>query len=238
MNLPAMTRVRLLRLKNRMLIANIISNIIGVLIIQVLVFRAEGPISAAISQLSFQIDKIFIPFTFIFGTLFTLIYERPIRRLLDARFRDRPITPIQWDTARRRLLNEPFYMIGLNLFLWVSASVIYSTVFWIADAGAIAVQRAVFGSLSTGLITVTVAFFVLEWVLQNQMVPLLFPDGRLIGTPGAIPIRIRMRLFALLLACNLVPFSPTSPCCTASMPRAGTRFRFWGSCASRFWSTA
>ena len=55
----------------------------------------------------------------------------------------------------------------------------------------------------------TVAFFVLEWILQHQLVPLFFPGGRLFVTPGAIRIRIRIRLFALLLACNLVPFIAT-----------------------------
>ena len=90
-------------------------------------------------------------------------------------------------------MNEPFYIIGVNLFLWVSAAVVYATVFFVAGAGSLAVQRAVFGGLSTGLITVTVAFFVLEWILQRQMVPMLFPEGRLFTTPGTIRVRIRMR---------------------------------------------
>ncbi len=209
MALPDMTRGRLLRLKNRMLGANIVSNVIGVTIIQVMILRAEGPVSEATSRLSQQIDRLFIPCAFVFGIICALVYERPIRRVLDTEFSKLPPAPALLETARRRLLNEPFFMMGVDLFLWLSASAIYSTLFFLAGAGPVAVQRAVFGSLCTGLITATVAFFLLERILQIQLVPLFFADGRLHATAGTLRIRIRTRLLALLLACNLVPFFAT-----------------------------
>jgi adenylate cyclase len=61
-------------------------------------------------------------------------------------------------------------------------------------------------SFFTGLITVTVAFFVFELVLQKRMAPFFFPNGGLYMTPKTIRIRIRTRLVAFLFACNLVPF--------------------------------
>jgi sigma-B regulation protein RsbU (phosphoserine phosphatase) len=180
-----------------------------VIIVQFLVFRAEGPVSQLTAGVSNSVDAYFLPLSFLFGVVFTLLYERPIRQLLDAMSVGRPMPPSLWLKARRRLLNEPFCMIGLNLFLWISAASIYPVAFLIADAGSDAIRRAVYGGLSTGLITVTVAFFVLERVLQSRMVPLVFPDGRLSATSGTFPIGIRTRLFALLLACNLVPFIAT-----------------------------
>jgi len=57
-----------------------------------------------------------------------------------------------------------------------------------------------------GLVTTTTAFFILEYVLQKLMVPYFFPNGGLYMTPKTLRIRIRKRLAALLLACNLVPF--------------------------------
>jgi sigma-B regulation protein RsbU (phosphoserine phosphatase) len=51
-----------------------------------------------------------------------------------------------------------------------------------------------------------VAFFVLEHVLQKLMVPFFFPDGQLYSVPRTLRISIRVRLAALLFACNLVPF--------------------------------
>jgi len=64
-------------------------------------------------------------------------------------------------------------------------------------------------SLLPGLITVTVGFFVLEFVLQRRVVPHVFPTGGLHVIPGSWRIRIPTRLVALLFACNLVPFIAT-----------------------------
>jgi sigma-B regulation protein RsbU (phosphoserine phosphatase) len=52
---------------------------------------------------------------------------------------------------------------------------------------------------------VTVAFFVLEFVLQRRVAPYFFPNGGLSATPRTLRIRIRTRLFALLLASNIIP---------------------------------
>jgi sigma-B regulation protein RsbU (phosphoserine phosphatase) len=60
-------------------------------------------------------------------------------------------------------------------------------------------------SLSTGFITVTVAFFLLEHVSQKRLAPYIFPQGGLSAIPKTLRIRIRMRLVALLFACNLIP---------------------------------
>jgi sigma-B regulation protein RsbU (phosphoserine phosphatase) len=59
--------------------------------------------------------------------------------------------------------------------------------------------------LSTGLITVTLAFFLMEHVLQKRLAPHFFPAGGLSTIPGTLRIRIRTRLLALLFACNLIP---------------------------------
>jgi adenylate cyclase len=59
------------------------------------------------------------------------------------------------------------------------------------------------------LITVTVAFFVFEFVLQRRVAPRFFPAGRLYMIAGTKRIDIRTRLVALLFACNLVPFIAT-----------------------------
>jgi sigma-B regulation protein RsbU (phosphoserine phosphatase) len=52
---------------------------------------------------------------------------------------------------------------------------------------------------------VTVAFFLLEHVLQKQLAPHFFPNGGLYTIPKTLRIRIRTRLAALLFACNIIP---------------------------------
>ena len=66
-------------------------------------------------------------------------------------------------------------------------------------------QRALLLSLSIGSITVIVAFFWLEHILQKKLAPHFFPEGGLSAIPKTLRIRIRTRLVALLFACNLIP---------------------------------
>ena len=66
-------------------------------------------------------------------------------------------------------------------------------------------ERSIVMNISTGIITVTVAFFLLEHILQERLAPHFFPDGGLHKIPRTLRIRIRKRLTALLFACNLIP---------------------------------
>ena len=67
------------------------------------------------------------------------------------------------------------------------------------------VQRALYNAVTTGIITVTIAFFLLEHILQKRLAPHFFPSGGLTTIPRTLRIRIRTRLVALLFACNLIP---------------------------------
>ena len=133
-------------------------------------------------------------------------YEEPIRRYLNLRYR-KDKTFLELDNrARQRLLNEPFFLIGLDFGVWIIAAVLYPMIFWFFDAGSQIIHTVFFLNFYTGLITTTVAFFVFEHVLQRQVAPVFFPNGGLYMTPQTLRIRIRTRLFALLFASNLVPF--------------------------------
>lgn len=189
-----------------MLIANIISNIIGVLIVNLISTRAVTLTEPEIAHLAYQINLIFNPSAFITGTLLGLQYERPIRQYLNLKYSNQPIPDAIVLKARQRLLNEPFFLIGMDILLWSIAAILFPTLFGHYGAGHGAVGRAFFQSLLTGFITVTIAFFILEYVLQKWLAPHFFPDGGLYKTPRTMRIRIRTRLFALIFACNLVPF--------------------------------
>jgi len=93
--------------------------------------------------------------------------------------------------------------------MWIAAAIVYSMVAGGAGAGTEVIRTIVTRSLLTGLITVTAAFFVLEFMLQSRVVPHVFPTGGLHVIPGSWRIWIPTRLVALLFACNLVPFIAT-----------------------------
>ena len=64
-------------------------------------------------------------------------------------------------------------------------------------------------NLHIGLITIVVAFFLLEHIFQKKLAAFFFPKGRIHEVPGTIRVSIRVRLAAFLFACNLIPFLAT-----------------------------
>ena len=200
---------KLFHLKNEMLVANFLANFIGVTFVNGILFWAEGRASHYIwNNLWLDIfDSSFTPFAFVFVAVATLVYEKPIRRYLDAVYADTPIDEDLKITACRRLLNEPFALIVLDLCMWLLAATLYPILHWIADSGTGIIQRSLVMSVTTGLITVTIAFFFLEHISQKRLAPLFFPNGGLYRIPRTLRIRIRTRLAALLLACNVIPLA-------------------------------
>jgi len=201
-----MTKSKLFLLKNRMLIANLIANFIGVFVSLLLLRRADVPIPPEITTCSRSIDMFFMPLSFMFGFLFTFIYELPTRRYLNMRYSDLSVSDEFSAQVRRRLLNEPFVLIAMDFGIWFTAAIVYTSGFRIINAPRHVLQWSFLGSLTTGLITVTVAFFAFEFILQRLYAPYFFPNGGLYTTDKTLRVRIRTRLIALLFACNLIPF--------------------------------
>ena len=176
-----MKKIKLIHLKNEMLVANAIANLIGVFLVNALIFETQEPLPKELlnKSLVHWMDVLFDPIAFIFVFVMTLLYEKPIRRYLNALFKQISISEDLQFKARQRLLNEPFVLIALDLSMWILAAIAWTAIHWVYDSGSQLVQRVLCNSLSTGLITVTVAFFLLEHLLQKQMAPHFFPNGGL-----------------------------------------------------------
>jgi serine phosphatase RsbU (regulator of sigma subunit) len=206
-----MKKMKLIILKNQMLVANAIANFIGVLLVRTLMLNIQETFATEVlkSPIAHWTNALFSPFAFSFVTLMTLLYEKPIRRYLNALSRHTSIPQDLKIKARQRLLNEPFVLIALDFSMWLLAAIVWSTIHWTHGSGTLLVQDSLYGNLTTGLITVTVAFFLLEHLLQKQLAPHCFPGGGLSAVPKTLRIRIRTRLLALLFACNLIPLGST-----------------------------
>ena len=202
-----MTKRKLIHLKNEMLVANLLANLIGVFVNQILLSTGENKIPESVFQIPLIdiVDSMFTPMAFLFVCVMTLIYEKSIRAYLTAKFKRTEISAKLETRARRRVLNEPFYLMTIDFSMWLLAAILYPMMFWWVDVEADAIQRSAINSLSIGFITVTVAFFLLEHVSQKRLAPYIFPNGGLFAIPKTLRIRIRIRMAALLLACNLIP---------------------------------
>jgi len=205
----SMAKLELIHIKNEMLGANALANLIGVFFLNQILLGAEGPLPREIWQnpIATWIDRIFIPFAFGFVAITTLVYEGPIRAYLNNLYKQVKSSPDLTLKARRRVLNEPFFAIALDSSMWLLATLIYPTLHWAFESGGQMVERTILLNLSTALVTVTCAFFFLEHVSQKRLAPLFFPEGGLSKVPRTIRIRIRTRLLALLFACNVIPLT-------------------------------
>ena len=125
-----LTRFDLIRLKNWMLASIFLSNIVARILMNNFLFRG-GPLPS--TELMLFVGPFGDTFRFVFFLLgiviFVFIYERPIRRTLNDIFHSRTTSHGTIETARRRLLNEPFYMMALNLSIWILAAFFFAYCF-------------------------------------------------------------------------------------------------------------
>jgi sigma-B regulation protein RsbU (phosphoserine phosphatase) len=200
-----LTRFDVFRLKNWMIVGNYLANIVAFVLMENLIFRG-GPLpSREARQIASSSGDIFRGCATIAIALF-ILYEAPIRRYLNNIYQQRPTSQEVVETARRRLLNEPFYMMALNLGIWIVAAFFFSDLFNNLGEPRPVVLRMFLLSLNTGLITAVMSFFLLEHASQGHIARFIFPEGGLYKTPKTIRNRIVMRLLALLFACNFIPF--------------------------------
>jgi phosphoserine phosphatase RsbU/P len=201
-----MTRIQLFRLKNQMLIGNALANIIGVNVAELISHRSISPPPPEAMALFGRVDSIFLPLSFGLIFIITVFYELPIRRFLNRCHRARGAYPGVDPSARQRLLNEPFFLIAIDFLVWIIAAVVYTVSIYRTSFGTSLAVGVFSRALFVGMITTTIAFFVMEWRLQKGLVPMLFPEGGLYATRGTLRIRIGTRLAALIAAANLIPF--------------------------------
>ncbi len=202
-----MTARQCFRLKNRMLVANISANLVAAVVITNLVAPLE--LLAATQAQVFLIQAISTPILFLIGFIGLVGYELPMRRYLtQCRADGRRLREVPQQVLRR-LLNEPFYAMALDLFIWILAAVFWSSYFRYMGEPDHIVKRAFLINLHIGLITIVVAFFLLEHIFQKKLALFFFPKGRIYEVPGTIRVNIRVRLAAFLFACNLIPFFAT-----------------------------
>ena len=202
-----MKKFRFWMIKNSMLLGNLMASLIGVMIIDLLSRQSIAPPTQEVMHLASLIDRLYMPLSFTAIGAAVLIYEHPIRHVLNNKFQNKqPCNEEVWETARRRLLNEPFVLISFNLAAWFLAAIVYPVVFYLNGINYRIIVRTFFQTSLLGIVTAICAFFVLERILQKWMVPIFFPAGGLYRTPKTFRIRIRTRLIALLFVCNLIPF--------------------------------
>ena len=202
-----MSRYKILLLKNSMFAANLAAMAFGSLLLYIIyefILRGYQP-DAYIAFHQKSANVIGGPiFTVIFFLIY--IYELPIRRYFNKLEQNDQSAGYLLPIARQRLLNEPFVIVALDMAAWIASSLVFSLAerHYGLTWQQISMNRI--DALFTGLIATTLAFFLLERLLQSYLAPLIFPQGRLHDVAGTWRINLAVRLFAVFVAINLIPF--------------------------------
>ena len=159
--------------------------------------RATGA-SERILVMVYYADLSYGAFCALVMSALTIWYERPVRKSLQAFHQGRAVDKDILEWARRRVLNEPYFIVIMDAVAWALGSLM----FWmLGSPGGIRV------GLGSGLIAVTAAFFWVEHMSQHTRIPLFFPKGDLSKVTGVKSISLKVRFVALIFAVSLVPLA-------------------------------
>ncbi len=150
----------------------------------------------------FLIDWIYL----ITVTGIILWYEQPIRRVLRLKRVNQPIPSSLLSLSKQRLLNEPYFIITVDFISWIAVGLLFMLQ-RISKSNKILVYMDGVDSVLTALITVTMAFFTLQFIVQKWLIPLFFPEGGLTSVPGTQKTGIGRTLLSLSFALNCIPLS-------------------------------
>lgn len=192
-------------LPNAVIFGNTMANFLGMVYVSTLPWY-PGVAKAMAGPTAQWLDLWFSPLATLVGITIFVIYEQSIRRVLKDLVLGRDTPPAVLARARSRVLNQPYFAAAANLALWLLAAVIFAAALKTDGAPEWVARMVVARSVLTGLIISAASFFVLEHITQHQLAPWLFPEGGLVATKGALRIRIRTRLVALVVAVAVVPF--------------------------------
>ncbi len=131
---------------------------------------------------------------------------RPVSSCLGRMKNALPVEPLVLEQARRRIINLPFFFVGILAGLWMILPPCIFAVLYVTEF--MDIRTAVVFSIRSsmvGFITSSVAFYRIEDFCRKGLVPLLFPEGRLTGLKGAQKLIIGRRIWIFYGMGSLLP---------------------------------
>ncbi len=202
-----MPKYKILILKNSMFAANLLAMGFGSLLLFIIYeFILRGYQSDAYISFHQKTANIIGAPIFAVVYLVIFIYELPIRRYFNQLGKQTSNQAGIPALAAKRLLNAPFFIVAMDMVAWFASSLTFA---WFEFRFGLTWQQISMNRIDamfTGLIATTLAFFLLERLLQSYLTPLAFPRGKLHDVSGTWRINLAVRLFAVFVAINLIPF--------------------------------
>ncbi len=195
-------------LKNGSLFAYFISAAIGIIVMTTLRFIFQPYRPEVLNEFlkggrSYTLAPILLAMIIIV----IVLYERPIRRLFNLRFKGRIIPMDLLTMARRRTLNEPYFVALLSVICGLVGAVVVVVANYRLGLPNPITRMGAPDALLLSIITATISFLALEFFLHRWLALALFPEGGLQRISGVWKISLRIRLISLFAAINLIPLA-------------------------------
>ena len=153
-----------------MLLANFGAMLLG-LVLADLIDRRTGAVALHnLRGMVGYLDWFYLPLSFAVMAWIVVAYERPIRFCLDEIWQGRRATPRLLARARRRQLNEPFVLLGLDLVVWLLAVIIYPQVLHAVETSTLLLHRIMPQTIVVSVVTAFTAFLILGHLLRSPRV--------------------------------------------------------------------
>jgi len=149
-----------------------------------------------------------LSFVFTAGGILQYLIQQPIAEALKEVAAGSQIEEKLRERAQRRLLNLPFILAFLNLAMVTFLPALMLTCFYyFADMTARSALFVFFRGAVVAMIASTLPFFGVEAFLRRNIVPRLFPEGKLATVMGTIRTSIGVRIRILYIAGTIVPMT-------------------------------
>lgn len=149
-------------------------------------------------------SMIFDPIVFSLSMAAALLFEKPVRKCFS--YREVTGAPSKLlAKARKRLLTIPYFYMGINLLAWLVAAIFFPIILNQNGAPVYLVIRTAAQCIIIGIITCSLAFFLVEAVLQRYFMARFFPRGGVFSISGVPRTLIITRLMVLFIITGFVP---------------------------------
>jgi adenylate cyclase len=130
-----------------------------------------------------------------------------LRRPFRESIRHRPVPPEQMARARQRVINLPWWAVGLSGVGWLLCIPVFliSLEYAPGPVDSLLYFHLTASILIGALIALTQALFAVELVSQSLLYPVLFRDARPAEIPGTLPISLRARGLLWAAAAGVCP---------------------------------
>src|SRR5262249_21532025 len=109
--------------------------------------------------------------------------------------------------VQRRVVSAPLVVALLGFMGWLGSIVVFpaATLLRTGRWSPYLMSQQVLSPLVSGFLAATTTYLLVDLVFRRQVVPHVFPEGRLSDVPGALALSVRGRLVAFLVAVGFVP---------------------------------